>query len=213
MNIILLGPPGVGKGTQAKKLSARTKLPQISTGDILRDAVKEKTPLGMKAKSFMDSGKLVTDDIIIKLLEERLKKPDCAKGCILDGFPRALSQVKLLEQMLGEKKRDTTKVIFFELSDAELLKRLTGRRVCKKCGMMYHVMFNPPVNNGLCDKCGGELYQRDDDKEDVIKARMEVYKKDTEPVVHHYEKKGVLKTVSAMGAEDQIFEKLEEALK
>jgi len=213
MYIILLGPPGVGKGTQAKKLSARTKLPQISTGDILREAVKEKTPLGMKAKSFMDSGKLVTDDIIIKLLEERLKKPDCARGCILDGFPRALSQVKLLEQMLGKEKRDTTKVIFFELSDSELLKRLTGRRVCKKCGMMYHVMFNPPVNDGLCDKCGGELYQRDDDKEDVIKARMEVYKKDTEPVVRHYEKKCMLKTVSAMGAEDQIFEKLEEALK
>jgi adenylate kinase len=122
-------------------------------------------------------------------------------------------QVKLLEQMLGEKKRESTKVIFFELGDAELLKRLTGRRVCKKCGMMYHVMFNPPVNEGLCNKCGGELYQRDDDKEDVIKARMEVYKKDTEPVVRHYEKKGVLKTVNAMGSEDQIYQKLEEALK
>lgn len=213
MVIIFLGPPGVGKGTQAKMVSARVHLPQISTGDILREAVKGKTPLGTEAKAYMDSGKLVPDDIIMKILEERLKKPDCAQGYILDGFPRTLSQVHMLNRMGGGDGRSASRVILFELSEADLMKRLSGRRVCNKCGMMYHIIYNPPVNGDRCDKCGGQLYQRDDDKEDVIKARLDVYRKDTEPVVTYYKGLGALKTVSAVGPPEQIFERVVEALR
>jgi len=213
MIIILIGPPGVGKGTQAKMLSGRIQVPQVSTGDILREAVKEKSPLGLEAKDYMDRGKLVPDEIIMKFLEERLKKPDCAKGCILDGFPRNISQVHALEKLLGRRHKDTIRMLAFEVSEVELLKRLSGRRVCKKCGSMYHIIFDPPVNDGLCNKCGGELYQRDDDKEDVIRARMEVYRKDTEPIIDYYEKSGVLRRINAEGTVDQVFGRVEEALR
>ncbi len=213
MLVIFLGPPGVGKGTQAKMASVKTGLPQISTGDILREAVKARTPLGMEAKGYMDSGKLVPDDLVKKLLTERLARPDCAGGAILDGFPRNISQVRYLEGLRAPANNGTTRVVSFELTEAELLKRLTGRRVCKKCGMMYHIMFNPPLNDGICDTCGGELYQRDDDKEDVIRARMDVYRKDTEPVIAYYSGKGLLRTVSAAGTQEEVGRRVEEALK
>ncbi|MEJ2364855.1 MAG: adenylate kinase, partial [Deltaproteobacteria bacterium] len=165
MNIILLGPPGAGKGTQAKMLIEEYQIPQISTGDILRGAVKEGTPLGKEAKSFMDQGQLVPDSVVIGIVEERIQEPDCTKGYMLDGFPRTVPQAEALDGMLSKLSVGIDHVVSIEVANDELVKRLTGRRTCRECGAGYHVMFDPPKVEGVCDKCGGELYQRDDDNE------------------------------------------------
>jgi adenylate kinase len=190
MKIILLGAPGAGKGTQAESIKAKYGgIPQISTGDILRQAVRDGTEIGKKAKSFMDAGKLVPDDIIMDIMKDRLKKPDCAKGYILDGFPRTINQAEKLEKI---SKVDI--VINIDVSSESLLKRLTGRRSCPKCGASYHLVFNPPPQPGKC-KCGEPLIQRDDDKEETVRKRLDTYQNQTKPLIEYYSKRKLLKNI------------------
>lgn len=205
MRLIFLGPPGAGKGTQAKMLIEKYGIPQISTGDILRAAVKEGTPLGKKAKEYMDAGKLVTDDIVIGIMEDRLKQDDCKKGFILDGFPRTVAQAEALDKMLQNLNMPLDKVLALIVPDEELLKRLTGRRTCKSCNQMYHIEFDPPRKDGVCDKCGGELYQRQDDNEETIKNRLAVYHSQTAPLLDFYSKKGILYKIDGVKAPEEIF--------
>lgn len=203
LNIIMLGAPGAGKGTQARQLSLRFSIPHISTGDILREAVKNRTSLGLKAKSFLDKGKLVPDDVIIDVVKERLSKDDCRNGFILDGFPRTIPQAESLNSHISD-----IRVINIHVDEAELIKRLSGRRVCKKCGANYHIIYSPPTNEGICNMCGGELYQRDDDTEDTIKARLQVYKNQTAPLIDYYKKKNILFTISGKGSIQDIFNEI-----
>lgn len=203
-NLILLGPPGVGKGTQAKLLIERFGIPQISTGDILRAAVKELTPMGVKAKGFMDSGALVPDEVVIGIVEERLAQEDCAKGFILDGFPRTVAQADALGQVLTGMGRCIDHVISLSVDKDELLKRLTGRRACAACGAVFHVEFAPPATEGRCDACGGELFQREDDKEETILRRLAVYEEQTAPLIAYYEECGLLRSVNGLGTVEGI---------
>jgi adenylate kinase len=205
MNIILLGPPGAGKGTQAKRLIDRYGIPQISTGDMLRAALKEGTPLGLEAKKFMDKGELVPDSVVIGLVKERIQKSDCAKGYMLDGFPRTVGQAEALDKMLSELSQKVDDVISIEVPSEELLGRLTGRRTCRACGAGFHVMFDPPKKAGTCDKCGGELYQRDDDNETTVKSRLDVYDKQTKPLIDYYQKQAKLRGIPGVGAMEEIF--------
>jgi adenylate kinase len=206
MNLILLGPPGAGKGTQAQKIVDRYHIPQISTGDILRAAVKEKTPLGVKAKGVMDQGKLVPDELVIGIIEERLKAPDCQAGFILDGFPRTTVQAEALQPILSRARKQIDHVINIEVDEEELVRRLTGRRTCKNCGAMFHVHFQPPKKEGICDRCGGPLYQREDDKEETIRTRLKEYQRQTAPLIDYYERKKMLRSIQGVGGQDQIFE-------
>ncbi len=203
--IILLGPPGVGKGTQAKKIMERYGIPQISTGDMLRDAVKEETELGLKAKMCMDSGALVPDDVVIGIVRERLQKPDCNSGFILDGFPRTIPQAEALGEVTEELGKKVGYVISLEADESDLIGRLSGRRTCRSCGAMYHVVYNVPKEEGRCDACNGELYQRDDDKEETIINRLKTYREMTEPLITYYSSKGNLRTVPAKGEIDDIY--------
>ncbi len=189
MNIILLGPPGAGKGTQAKMMIDHYKIPQISTGDILRANLKERTPLGLKAKEYMDKGLLVPDEVVIDIIQARLKEADCRNGYILDGFPRTVAQAQALDKVLTGMNSGIDHVISIDVDKGELVKRLTGRRTCRQCGRGYHVIFDPPVNKNLCDKCQGELYQRDDDNEDTVRNRLEVYDSQTFPLIQYYKEK------------------------
>jgi adenylate kinase len=204
LNLILLGAPGAGKGTQAKLLSERFNLPQISTGDILRANVEDKTPLGEKARDYMDRGVLVPDGLVLKMVSERLNDEDCANGFILDGFPRNKEQAQALEDTLKESGKNIDHVIGMEVDRGELVRRLAGRRVCRKCGAACHVIFNPPLKEGLCDKCGGDLYQRDDDKEETIEERLKVYEEQTLPLVEFYNERGLFKKIDGMGSVSQI---------
>ncbi|MBI3752441.1 MAG: adenylate kinase [Deltaproteobacteria bacterium] len=213
MNLILLGPPGAGKGSQAKSLAIRYGIPQVSTGDILRAAVRDKTGLGVKAKSYMDRGALVPDNLVVEIVAERLKKDDCESGFILDGFPRTIMQAEAVGAMLGALGKKIDRVINLEVAHKEIVKRLSGRRVCRNCGEGYHIIFNPPVDDKKCDKCKGELYQRDDDKEDTIEARLKVYEEQTAPLVDFYKKKGSLVTIDGIGGFQEITEKIVNAVK
>jgi adenylate kinase len=206
MNLILLGPPGAGKGTQAQKIVDRYHIPQISTGDILRAAVKEKTPLGVKAKGVMDQGKLVPDELVIGIIEERLKAPDCQAGFILDGFPRTTVQAEALQPILSRARKQIDHVINIEVEEEELVRRLTGRRTCKNCGAMFHVLFQPPKKEGICDRCGGPLYQREDDKEETIRTRLKEYQRQTAPLIDYYQRKKTLRSIQGVGGQDEIFE-------
>jgi len=205
MRIVLLGAPGAGKGTQAKKLIEKYGIPQISTGDILRKAVADGTPLGKEAKSYMDKGELVPDSVVIGLVKERLQQDDCKKGFILDGFPRNTAQAETLDKVLDEMGMPLQVALSVDVDFDVLMKRLTGRRTCKSCGQMYNIYFSPPQKEGGCDKCGGELYQRDDDKKETIKKRLDVYEAQTAPLIDYYEKKGILKRVNGVGNIDEIF--------
>jgi adenylate kinase len=208
MRLVLLGAPGAGKGTQAKKLIDKYGIPQISTGDILRKAVADGTPLGKEAKSYMDSGGLVPDSVVIGLVKERLAQDDCKKGYILDGFPRTTPQAEALDKVLGEMKSPLDTALSVDVDKNDLMKRLTGRRTCKNCQQMYNIYFTPPKAEGKCDKCGGELFQRDDDKEATIKNRLDVYEKSTAPLIDYYRKQGILKSVEGVGSIDDIFSKI-----
>jgi adenylate kinase len=208
MRLVLLGAPGAGKGTQAKKLIGKYNIPQISTGDILRKAVADGTPLGKEAKVIMDKGELVTDEIVIRLVKERLAQDDCKNGYILDGFPRTTPQAEALDSVLAEMGSPLDVALSVDVDMGDLMKRLTGRRTCSGCQQMYNVHFSAPVKEGVCDKCGGELIQRDDDKEDTIKNRLEVYEKSTAPLIDYYGKKGILKSVEGVGSIDDIFNKI-----
>jgi adenylate kinase len=206
--VVLLGAPGAGKGTQAKMLIEKYKIPQISTGDILRKAVADGTPLGKEAKVIMDSGGLVSDKIVLGLVEERIKQPDCKAGFILDGFPRNTAQAEALDKILTGMGMPLTVALNIDVDMNDLLKRLTGRRTCKGCQQMYNVHFSAPKKEGVCDKCGGALFQRDDDKEETIKKRLDVYTKQTAPLIDYYSKKGIMKTVMGVGGINDIFNKV-----
>lgn len=212
MRMVLLGPPGCGKGTQAKILIETYGIPQISTGDILREAISKKTDLGREAQAYMDKGALVPDQLVIKIIEGRLRQDDCAGGFILDGFPRTLSQAEALETTLAAMNQRIENVLSIEVEDAELLRRLTGRRICRKCGESYHLVFNPPRQEGQCDSCRGELYQRDDDKEETIKKRLNVYEAQTAPLISFYQKKGTLRSINGLGSIDAIKQAILRAL-
>lgn len=195
MNVMLLGGPGAGKGTQAKKIIDEFGIPQISTGDILRAAVANRTEMGLKAKENMESGKLVSDEIIIGIIKDRLEEKDCEKGFILDGFPRTIVQAESLKKLLTEMGKKLDSVISFDVSDKELVLRLTGRRICDECKSSFHMKFNPPKEEGICDYCGGKLITRKDDNEETAKNRIDVYKKQTEPLINYYEKENILNKV------------------
>ncbi len=209
---VLLGAPGAGKGTQAKMLIEKFKIPQISTGDILRKAVADGTPLGKEAKVIMDQGGLVSDKIVLGLVEERIKQPDCKAGFILDGFPRNTAQAEALDKILSGTGMPLTIALNIDVDMNDLLKRLTGRRTCKGCQQMYNIYFSAPKKEGVCDKCGGALFQRDDDKEETIKKRLDVYQKQTAPLIDYYSKKKIMKTVMGTGSIDEIFKKVVAAL-
>ncbi len=198
MNLILLGPPGAGKGTQSAALVERFGIPQISTGDMLRAAVKEGSPMGLKAKSCMDSGALVPDDVVIGIVRERLAKEDCANGFILDGFPRTVAQADSLQATLEDLGKELDAVVSLEVDADALVERLTGRRICKGCAKGYHLRFDPPTIAGRCDLCGSELYQRDDDREETIRKRLTVYQEQTSPLIDYYRQKGLLISIDGM---------------
>lgn len=205
MRLVLLGAPGAGKGTQAKKLIEKYAIPQISTGDLLRAAVAAGTPLGKEAKTFMDKGELVPDRVVLGMVQERLKQDDCKKGYILDGFPRNTAQAEALDKMLAPLGMSLSAALSVDVPFDDLMKRLTGRRTCKACGQMFNIYSNPPKKEGVCDKCGGALFQRDDDKEETIKKRLEVYNAQTAPLMDYYGKKGILSSVKGTGSIDEIF--------
>jgi len=208
MRLVLLGAPGAGKGTQAKMLIEKYRIPQISTGDILRKAVADGTPLGKEAKVIMDKGELVPDKIVLGLVDERVKQDDCKKGFILDGFPRNTVQAEALDKLLNDIKMPLDSALSVDVPKEDLMKRLTGRRTCKSCQQMYNIYFTPPKKEGACDKCGGELFQRGDDKEETIKKRLDVYDAQTAPLIDYYKKKGILKSVVGTGSIDEIFKKV-----
>jgi len=212
MNIILLGPPGAGKGTQAKMLVERYGIPQISTGDILRAAVKEGTKMGKEAKSYMDKGELVPDKVVIGIVEERIQQPDCDKGYMLDGFPRTVPQAEALDGMLNNLSSQIDHVVSIEVDNQELVKRLTGRRTCRDCGAGFHVMFDPPKQEGVCDKCGGELYQRDDDNVETVTSRLEVYEAQTLPLIDYYQAQDKVRSIDGVGEIKGIFGRITQVL-
>lgn len=208
MNLILLGPPGAGKGTQAKILSKRYDIPQISTGDILRYAVKDQTPMGTKAKSYMDTGALVPDEIVVGIVAERLIRRDCAGGFILDGFPRTVQQADALKEMLSGLGKNIDHVISIEVDKEELLDRVTGRRTCLSCGKGFHLSFEPPNVDGRCDECGGDLFQRDDDSERTMRNRLDVYTQQTAPLILYYTRENLLRSIHGIGSIDDIQHKV-----
>ena len=212
MDIILFGPPGAGKGTQAQRLFAVYGTPQVSTGDILRQAVKDGTPLGLKARPLMEAGKLVPDDLVIGLVEERLRRPDTKGGFVLDGFPRTVGQAKALDAMLASLGRQIDHVLSLEVPLEEVVRRLSGRRSCPKDGRVYHVTQAPPKKADQCDECETVLAQRPDDREDVVRARQMTYRRDTEPLKAFYASRGLLRTVDGPGTLDEVFAHIQAVL-
>ncbi|MEJ2470181.1 MAG: adenylate kinase [Desulfuromonadales bacterium] len=208
MKLILLGPPGAGKGTQAKMLTEAFSIPQISTGDILRAAVKTGTALGLKAKQYMDAGGLVPDDVVVGIVRDRLQEADCRNGFILDGFPRTVAQADALRKSLEAMNKELDQVISLEVDTEALVARLTGRRTCKDCGRGYHVRFDPPRQAGRCDACGGELVQRQDDQEETIRKRLQVYADQTAPLIDYYRQANLLSEVDGMQPIAQVQEKV-----
>lgn len=212
MNLVLMGLPGAGKGTQADKIVVKYNIPHISTGDMFRAAIKEGTELGLKAKSFMDKGELVPDEVTIGIVRERLSKDDCGKGFLLDGFPRTVAQAEALDTMLADLDKKIDFVINIDVDQSILMERLTGRRICKNCGATYHLVFNPPSNEGVCDRCGGELYQRADDNAETVQNRLDVNIQQTKPLLNFYEDKGYLRNINGQQDIDKVFADIEELL-
>jgi adenylate kinase len=204
VRLVLLGPPGAGKGTQAQALSALWGIPQIASGDLLRAAVREGSELGREASSYMERGQLVPDELVLKLIAERFRKKDARDGFILDGFPRNVSQAEALAARLERAGLKLDKVVALMLPDEEIVNRISGRRTCKKCAAMYHVVFEPPAKAGVCDKCGGELYQREDDAEGTVRERIKVYHAMTQPLLDHYGRLEMLAKVDGMGRPDEV---------
>ena len=212
MNIILLGPPGAGKGTQAAKIVEKYGVPHISTGDIFRENIKNGTELGKKAKSYMDKGELVPDELVIEIATDRLSKDDCKNGFMLDGFPRTVHQAEKLDEFLKKNGRKIEYVLDIAVEKSELVARITGRRVCKACGASYHIVNIPPKKEGVCDACGGELFQRADDTEETVANRIDVYESQTMPLIDYYEKQGVISHIDGSAGLDNVFAKITEVL-
>jgi adenylate kinase len=212
MRLILLGPPGAGKGTQAKFLVERLRIPQVSTGDMLRAAVAAGTALGRQAKQYMDQGSLVPDEVIIGLVRERLGQPDCARGYILDGFPRTVAQAEALGKTLEALSASLDHVLSLEVPEEDLVARIAGRRTCRSCGAMYHVRFSPTRTDGRCDACGGETYQRDDDREETVRRRLKVYAEQTAPLIRFYQGRGLLRRIPGTGEVADILQRITDAL-
>ncbi|MCM3706679.1 adenylate kinase [Cytobacillus firmus] len=212
MNLVLMGLPGAGKGTQAEKIVQKYGIPHISTGDMFRAAIKDETDLGLKAKSFMDKGELVPDEVTIGIVRERLSKDDCEKGFLLDGFPRTVAQADALESILSDLNKKINYVINIDVDQSILMERLTGRRICKDCGATYHLVFNPPAKDGVCDRCGGELYQRADDNEATVQNRLDVNIKQTKPLLDFYETKGYLRNIDGQQDINKVFSDLDALL-
>lgn len=212
MNIIFMGPPGAGKGTQSDFIVEKHGLVHISTGDIFRDAIKNETKLGLEAKSYLDGGKLVPDSLTINIVKERLSQDDVERGFLLDGFPRTIEQAKALDVMLEESDRKIDLVLNLEADFDELIKRLTARRMCKDCKSSFHLEFNPPQVEGVCDKCGGKLYQRSDDNEEKAVVRLNTYNEETKPLVEYYEKTGLLANVDGLQSIQNVFVDIEKII-
>lgn len=210
---ILLGPPGSGKGTQAKKIAPFLKVPHISLGDLLREAVVKKTEVGLKAESYLKAGKLVPDDMVVKVAEGRIKNKDCDNGFVVDGFPRTMKQAKVFENTLNQVGFKQEQVIYIDLPLEDIVKRLSGRRSCRECGAVYHMEFHPPKTDGKCDKCGGELYLRHDDEKDVIETRYKVYEEQTKPLIDHYKEAGILTYIDGNQEMDKVFKDICESIK
>lgn len=213
MNIILTGLPGAGKGTQGERIVEEFGIPHISTGDMFRAAIKEETEMGKQAKSYMDQGLLVPDEVVIGIVKERLGKADCEKGFMLDGFPRTMAQAEALDATLAELGRSIDHVINIDVDRGILMERLTGRRICKNCGATYHVIFNPPSQEGICDKCGGELYQRDDDNEATVATRLDVNIEQSAPILKYYNEKGLLRNINGQQDINKVFEDVAQVLR
>lgn len=212
VNLVLMGLPGAGKGTQADKIVGKYNIPHISTGDMFRAAIKEGTELGLQAKSFMDKGELVPDEVTIGIVRERLSKADCEKGFLLDGFPRTVAQAEALDTMLADLGKKIDYVINIDVDQSILMERLTGRRICKNCGATYHLVFNPPAKEGVCDRCGGELYQRADDNAETVQNRLDVNIQQTKPLLNFYEDKGYLRNINGQQDINVVFADIEELL-
>ncbi len=212
MRVVLLGPPGAGKGTQARMLETEFSVPQIASGDLLRSAVRNRTPLGLKARGFMDKGALVPDELVLGLIDERMKQADAKDGFILDGFPRTVEQAETLARMLADRAEKLDKVVAIIVPDDEIVKRISGRRTCRNCGAMYHEIYDPPRNMNMCNSCNGELYQRDDDSEDTVRARLEVYAASTRPLLDHYGRQNLLAQIEGIGQPQEISRKILAAL-
>lgn len=213
MRMVLLGPPGAGKGTHAKRLANDLGLVHISTGDILRDNVKKQTPLGKEANNYMDSGLLVPDDLMAKMLDQRLNEPCVNKGFILDGYPRNLSQAKTLDDALGKRNMEIELVIYLDTSEPVIIQRLSGRLVCSSCGANFHITNMPPKQKGICDNCGAKLYQRNDDKEETVRRRLEVYRRETAPIIKYYEAKGKFYSLSSDGQVETVLNNIKQFVK
>jgi adenylate kinase len=204
VRLVLLGPPGAGKGTQARMLESRLHAPQIASGDLLRAAVQNQTKLGLTAKSYMDRGALVPDDLVLGMIEERLNEADAQRGFILDGFPRTVAQAEALGVILARRNERLNRVVAIAVPDEEIVKRISGRRTCRSCGAMYHLMYDPPPTGNKCNKCGGELYQRDDDAEQTVLARLQVYASSTSPLLEYYRRSGILSEIDGIGRPEEI---------
>ncbi|WP_026907494.1 adenylate kinase [Paucisalibacillus globulus] len=212
MNLLLMGLPGAGKGTQAEKISEKYKIPHISTGDMFRSAIKEGTELGIKAKSFMDQGALVPDEVTIGIVKERLSKDDCEKGFLLDGFPRTTRQAEALQTLLSEINQEIDHVLHVKVPEEKLVERLSGRRICPTCGRAYHVMYNPPEKEGICDRDGSALIQRDDDKPETVKNRLAINIEQSKPLLDFYDDKGYLVTLDGDQDIDIVFQDIQSVI-
>ena len=212
MIVVLMGPPGAGKGTQAVRLAERQGVAHVASGDLFREATAAGTPLGQQAKGYMERGELVPDDIVVKMVLERLARPDCDRGVILDGFPRTAAQAEALDGALAAQGRRVDAALLMDVPAEAILERMTGRRICRQCQAPYHVRFNPPAREGVCDRCGGALYQRDDDREDTVRRRLAVYQEQTLPLASYYRQRGILRQVDGLGEVDEITGRLVRAL-
>ena len=208
MIIIFLGPPGSGKGTQSVPVAGKLKLPHISTGDIFRANLNQGTPLGLEAKKYMDAGALVPDDLVVRLVEARLSEPDTKNGALLDGFPRTAAQAEALSDFLAKVDSQVVCCINLDVPDAILLARLSGRRICRNCGLGYHLYYTPPPADGRCGRCGGEIYQRDDDREETLEKRLEIYHRQTSPLIHWYGDHGLLRAVDGVGPVEEVTKRI-----
>lgn len=212
MIVVLLGPPGAGKGTQAVRLAERQGAAHVASGDLFREALAAGTALGRQAQGYMDRGELVPDDIVVEMVLERLAQPDCDRGVILDGFPRTAAQAEALDAALAAQGRRVDAALAMDVPAEAILERMTGRRICRECQAPYHIRFNPPADAGHCDRCGGALYQRDDDREDTVRHRLAVYQAQTLPLVAYYRQQGILRQVDGLGGVDEITARLVRAL-